>query len=79
MSELREQITATIEPGKTAGLVGGRQVQLVTVIMSDPPSDPDDLPTPQLPAASVMLSPRQARGLGLCLLELAEAAEQVSR
>jgi hypothetical protein len=72
-------IAAEIEPGQTEGRVDGSALQLVTVIMSDPPPDPDVHPPVrrQLPAA-VTLRPTEARELAFRLLELAEHAERGS-
>jgi hypothetical protein len=78
MRELRWDITAAVEAGQTERLIDGSSLQLVTVIVSDPPPDPDDPLTRSRPPAVVTLRPRDARELAFCLLELAEQADQLS-
>jgi hypothetical protein len=78
MISRRCDASAVIEPGRTLGLVGGGCVQLVTVLLSDPEPDAEELVVSYEPPVAATLSPREARTLAFCLLELADNAEQLT-
>jgi hypothetical protein len=71
MRDVRWDITAQIEGGQTEHLVDGSSLQLISVVLSDPPPDPDDPPIRWRAPAVVTLRPRQARELAFELLALA--------
>jgi hypothetical protein len=76
MRELRWDITAALEDGQTEHLTDGSSLQLVTVIVSDPPPDPEDPPIRSRPPTAVTLRPAEARELAFELLALAEQVSQ---
>jgi hypothetical protein len=78
MRELRWDITAVLEDGQTEHLIDGSSLQLVTVILSDPPPDPEDPRIRSRPSTAVTLRPAEARELAFELLALAEHAEWAS-
>lgn len=79
MISRRCDASVMIEPGRTLGLLGGGCLQLVTVLLSDPEPNRDQLEVVYEPPVAATVTPEQARGLAFCLLELAEHAERVSR
>jgi hypothetical protein len=79
MRELHWDINAVIEPGQAERLIDGTSMQQITVILTDPPTDPEDPPIRRRPPAAVLLRPGEARELAFSLLELAESAERTSQ
>jgi hypothetical protein len=81
MSEYRFEALARLD-GMTEGRIGGGCLQLVTVCLSDDRageiSDAHGRPVPPAVPVLTHLRPIEARELGFCLLELAEAAEHRS-
>lgn len=73
MTDYRHAIRALIDPEHREGLIDGALAQLVSVIMTDDPSDPA-----WRRAAAVTLRPGEARELAFELLVLAEHAERIA-
>jgi hypothetical protein len=75
MTDYRDEIRALLDPEQTEGLVDGRSLQHVSVILTDDqPEEPDRR---WRPPAAITLLPCQARELALELLELAEHADRM--
>jgi hypothetical protein len=73
MTVYYSDITALIDPEQSDPVMGGGRLQDVSVMLTD--NYPD---RPPARPAAIALTPADARELGFCLLELAEAADQMS-
>jgi len=78
MSESRFEVRALIDPARTEGLIGGGELQLVTVELYDGPGVLDERGRPAAePPVRSSVRPEEARELALELLAAAAHAERI--